>query len=304
MQISQEVGQEDDQAQSNADEPYIIEEEVAEGKFVCDVSLETMETEYVNSEELGSTPEGICTPEESWNPGHIDMGNPPMIWCGVNEAELDQNQATCDNQDFAPMVPQIEGWIPVVLPVEQAPPGAFDGIWKNEQEEIIEINHSQIMFQSGESWIPQVLSPTSISVQVSGLEFNAEFDPDALTLSWNDGDIWNRIDQTDNQKQWATVSPQSADGSCLLWEAAQVTGEQFFVDSTPTTKEIPEDAQEWEVCWDWAKKGWCPRANCEWYHPGRPSFSDQCQPCGPTFDDGPFADEQQQTSFNPSLPVF
>jgi hypothetical protein len=116
LQISQEVGQEDDQAQSNADEPYIIEEEVAEGKFVCDVSLETMETEYVNSEELGSTPEGICTPEDSWNPGHIDMGNPPMIWCGVNEAELDQNQATCDNQEFAPMVPQIEGWIPVVVP--------------------------------------------------------------------------------------------------------------------------------------------------------------------------------------------
>jgi hypothetical protein len=42
---------------------------------------------------------------------------------------------------------------------------------------------------------------------------------------------------------------------------------------------MPAEAQQWEICWDWKKKGCCPRGvSCDWYHPELAPMS-QCQPC-------------------------
>jgi hypothetical protein len=280
------------------------EEEEHTSKLVTAASLDALETDYVKSEESdenASTPEGICTPEEIMTPRRTDTGSPPLIWCGVDPTE---NSAM-------PLGPQIEGWVPVCVPIEHAPPGAFDGIWKNQANERIEINHSEVAFESGERWALQMLSMTSVSLEVGEEEFTAELDPEKLTLRWSDGDVWTCVDQTENQKQWAAASNNpDADSPVpgLLWEGALMTGEQFFVEATPPP--LPEDAQDWEICWDWSKKGWCTRANCEWYHPGRPSMPavpDFCKPCGfnnAAFLDGPFADEQPPAPFSPGSVAF
>jgi len=299
-EVPQESVQNDEHESQNVVNELPFAEEIRTDKLVSVVSLETMETDYVRSDEsdepMSSTPEGIRTPEEpaeeSWDVSSPPMenyeenydGSPPVVWCGMPQADL------------SPM-----GWMPVVVPAEHAPPGAFDGIWRNHGEERIEINHSEILFESGEKWVIQMHSLTSLSVCVGDEEFHAELEPEARTLSWSDGDVWTCIGQTENQKNWVENDVQS-----LLLEtaAAQMAGEQFFMDTSPT-ETIPEDAQAWEICWDWKKKGWCPRADCKWYHPVQPGFP--CTPCGmndtAAFFDGPFADEQHSQPFNPGLPM-
>jgi hypothetical protein len=293
----------ENEAEDREKEQYIIDEEHSSHKFVSAVNSEAMEAHNGNSDEpddfIGSVCSGICTPEERWTTSHVEMSTSPVAWSGMNPIEFDHSPMTADSQDFTAMLPQVEGWIPVILPAEQAPPGPFDGIWKNQAQERIEINHSDIVFESGEKWMLQMLSPTSLCVHFGDEEFQAELNPESLTLSWNDGDLWMRMDQTENQKQWAVASPQNADVPCLLWEGAQLTGEHFFEESTPVVNKIPDDAQEWEICWDWSKKGWCSRKDCEWYHPEQLASPDYCKPCdmdNNAFLDGPFADERQIAS--------
>jgi hypothetical protein len=64
---------------------------------------------------------------------------------------------------------------------------------------------------------------------------------------------------------------------------AQVDCCPVFVEQSmmvPQNQVVPQDAEKWEICWDWKKKGWCPRGcECEWYHP---SAESPCQPCEST----------------------
>lgn len=248
-------------------------------------------TSEVGSIDVGAL-EGISTPEVCLTPR--DMGASPLLWCGVPQTEFSSG---CESAPFPPLVPQIEGWMPILVPAEHAPPGAFDGIWKNSLDERIVIQHSEITFDSGIKWAIRMHSHTMFSVEVEDEEFEAELDPETRCLEWSDGDTWTCIGQTENQQQWATVTQSDPDVPCLLWEGAQVAGEAFFpaeMPPQPLNTQIPEDAKNWEICWDWKKKGWCPRGvACDWYHPCVAAPSQNfCAPCGDENFDGPFADEQ------------
>jgi hypothetical protein len=262
------------------------------GKLVSrsssDTYMDNTETDYAKSEgesvQVPSTPEGICTPEHCLSPR--DMGSTPPVWRGVNQPEYISHEV------------QIEGWIPVAVPAHLAPPGAFDGLWKNSCNEKIVIDRSEVIFESGEKWFIQQHSLTNLSVHVGDEKFEADLDLASHCLKWSDGDVWIFEGQTENQQHWAAAAsaPQDPAVPQILWEGAQLTGEQFFpmdigvVDAgmLPKNMVIPEDAQKWEICWDWSKKGWCPRGcDCDWYHPAPPPNASFCQPCGV---DGPFAD--------------
>jgi hypothetical protein len=236
--------------------------------------------------------EGICAPEQCVSPGSTHS-----VWCGADEPEFISNEV------------HIEGWIPVAVPAHLAPPGAFDGLWKNSREERIVIDHSEVIFEDGEKWAIHQHSATNISVYVRDEEFTADLDPETHCLQWSDGDVWMCEGLTKSQQHWAAVAsaPQDPDSPHMLWEGAQLTGEQYFpmefpvADGAvlPKSMAIPADAQDWEICWDWSKKGWCPRgAACDWYHPAQPPSANFCQPCG---EDVPFANE---AIFNPDLPMF
>jgi hypothetical protein len=233
--------------------------------------------------------EGISTPEVCLSPR--DMGTSPMMWCGVPQPEFGGCAPDCFQQ-----LPQIEGWMPILVPAEHAPPGAFDGIWTNSLDERIVIQHSEIIFESGIRWAIRMIDPTAFSVEVEGEEFEAELENETRCLKWSDGDTWTCIGQTENQQQWAGVPVAAPDPDVLMAWEGQVAGEQFFPvempmpPQQPLNTQIPKEAENWEICWDWKKKGWCPRGvACDWYHPcAAPQEPMQCQPCG----DGPFADEQ------------
>jgi len=244
----------------------------------------------------GGSVEGISTPEMCFSPRQMDS---PPNWCGMPQPEFSSG---CDSIGFPqlvlPDIPQIEGWMPILVPAEHAPPGAFDGIWKNSLDERIVIHHSEIIFESGMRWAMRIHSHTHFSVEVEDEEFEAELVTEARCLKWSDGDNWTCIGQTENQQQWSSIASPDPEAPCLLWEQAQVAGEPFFpieVPPQPLNTQIPKEAETWEICWDWKKKGWCPRGHaCDWYHPS-PADQGQnfCAPCVGTENfDGPFADEQ------------
>lgn len=227
---------------------------------------------------LPGTPEalqalpGISTPEECPSPrGPQDE---PLAWCGL------------------PQVPQIEGWMAVAVPAEFAPPGApgpFDGLWENKEEERIVIDHDEIVFVSGMKWVMQQHSLTQLSVKLGDEEFKAELDVAERTLNWSDGDVWKCVGETDGQQKWAAQREANGLPGVLLGgeQFMQMNGMAMPPMPLAQNQMPPEDAKEWEICWDWAKKGWCKRGNeCEWYHPCvMPQFQ-PCQPC----DSAPFGD--------------
>lgn len=246
---------------------------------------EVEEIESDNDDALVSSPaEGISTPEVCLTP----RDSAPVMWSQLDSPAVSEN--VVDPQMIAP-----EGWMAVAVPIEYAPPGPFDGIWTNGLDERIEIDHSEIIFENGTRWVMQVQSMTDFAVDVGGEEFCAELDLDAQKLTWNDGDVWTMVGQTPHQKNWE-ASKDNTEVPCIpLWEGEPA----FFPVETmpmepispppmPKNMMIPEDAANWEVCWDWKKKGWCPRGDgCDWYHPMQ-SPTSYCQPCQA---DGPFCDE-------------
>jgi hypothetical protein len=256
--------------------PVTEEHAADEAELSAEVSKDHLETDARSESDdvcvHQSTPEGISTPEMCLSPRGPEAE--PSTWC-------------------MPQVPQIEGWVAVAVPAEFAPPGApgpFDGLWTNRAEERIVIDHDEILFEGGMQWVANMMSVTSFSVFLGEEEFTAELDMASHTLSWSDGDVWSCVGQTDCQQRWAAA--REAEGMPpVLFE-----GEQYFqmapmpaqpamvleapVD-LPKNQLIPQDAKSWEVCWDWAKKGWCKRGSaCEWYHPPQnPQSYLNCQPC-------------------------
>lgn len=262
------------------EEPVTIAQEVSEESDVMGI----------DEEEKVDVIDGISTPEVCLSPR--EMGMSPLMWCGMPQPEFEGGNAAIPQ-----LIPQIEGWMPILVPAEHAPPGAFDGIWQNSQGERILIDHSEIAFETGITWVMQVHSLTDFSVKVEDEEFVAMLDSETRSLKWSDGDTWTCIGQTENQQQWANVAPPDPEVPCLLWDAAQVAGEPFFPpemlpQQQPLNTLIPKDAENWEICWDWKKKGWCPRGvACDWYHPLPEVGPNFCKPCVGSSFDGPFSGE-------------
>merc|ERR1719443_1074385 len=76
------------------------------------------------------------------------------------------------------------------MPAECAPPGAFDGLWKNMADEKILIEKLEIMFESGVTWQMEMHSLTKISVEIDGENVDGELDGSSGNLLWSDGDVW------------------------------------------------------------------------------------------------------------------
>lgn len=211
--------------------------------------------------------EGISTPDELESPS--SMSNPPVMWCS-----LPQGPGSFDeNSQFPMMMPQIEGWVAVAVPTECAPPGAFDGLWKNNADEKILIEKLEIMFESGVTWYMEMHSLTTLSVEVDGEKVDAELDSTGEKLFWSDGDVWTFFGRVEEDPpQCAPCAPQPVpELPCMMMP--------FLPENMPLAEvamplesewvpDVPKPAEKWEICWDWSKKGWCPRGcNCEWYHP-------------------------------------
>jgi hypothetical protein len=182
----------------------------------------------------------IATPEEVEEVQFApEIANAPIMWCGVPDE----------------MAEQPVEWMAVAVPVDMAPAGAFDGLWTNNMGETILIDKLQIMFESGFTWQMEMHSLTSISVQLNGQDLHADFDNG--TLRWNDGDVWTFLGQPVTAAMDMPCSP------CMTMPLLPNEAT-----TAPEMTQVLKKAENWEICWDWKKKGRCPRgAKCEWYHP-------------------------------------
>jgi len=200
----------------------------------------------------------------------------PIMWC--NPDMVDESQ--------------IEGWVAVSVPVECAPAGAFDGLWTNGADEKILVEQLEIMFESGVSWTMEMHSLSCISVTLDGEQLFAELDSTGKQLVWTDGDVWLFHGRADSdcapeagpEMMMPMMSPREY--PCMMMPMVtenlpvqeevpmlpffQCTEEmQMFstFECTECVQSMPQP-EKWETCWDWEKKGHCPRGmNCEWYHP-------------------------------------
>merc|ERR1719217_1226555 len=106
-------------------------------------------------------------------------------------------------------MPQIEGWVAVAVPTECVPPGAFDGLWKNNADEKILIEKLEIMFESGVTWYMEMHSLTTLSVEVDGEKVDAELDSTGEKLFWSEGDVWTFLGGVEEAPpQCAPCAPQ------------------------------------------------------------------------------------------------
>lgn len=273
------------EASHELDEPELIreQEQVAEGVdaepsdyvephgiFACNVNFDDIESD--------SESEVIRTPSEVDSLPHLPSA--PVMWCNVPQS----NTVIDGNTAFPVMMPQIEapqGYVAVAMPAECAPPGALDGLWQNDTEERILIDKLKIMFESGITWDMTMHSMTKISVFIDGSEYIAELDASGRHLLWSDGDIWTFFGQAQQSPQEPQWNPEAmAEMPCMTpvdMPDFQCMMMPVMPENVPTAEAmtmppkntwIPRDAKKWEMCWDWKKKGWCPRgADCDWYHP-------------------------------------
>jgi len=234
----------------------------------------------------------VAMPEASQN--LLEISNAPLMWPST----------TVDEQWVEP---QIE-WMAVAVPTECAPSGACDGLWKNSADEKILIEKLEIMFESGVTWEMQMHSLTNVSVEVNGEQIYAELDLSGGRLFWSDGDVWTFFGQAGDASECTPqavtelpimMSPTAAmEVPCMMMPFAmeESCSMPFHDDATwmpcmmespiamqdvPAFQCIPTNAEECEVCWDFAKKGWCPwGAKCEWYHPApEATNAEECEVC-------------------------
>jgi len=190
----------------------------------------------------------------------------PVMWCSAPDGPID-------------------GWMAVAVPTECAPEGAFDGLWTNQAEERILIDKLEIMFESGVTWCMEMHSAASLSVVVDGSQIYAELDSSGANLIWSDGDIWTfcgKATESASNDENQAITAEAAAGMMMTFLPDSATyavdsfpDQQMYpmyqeLDMPPPSTWVPREKKidEWEICWDLKKKGWCPRgANCEWYHP-------------------------------------
>jgi hypothetical protein len=213
-------------------------------------------------------------------PAEPEMQNAPVLWCSVPHSPTSVEDC---NSPYAAMMPQMEGWMAVAVPAECAPNGAFDGLWQNAAEEKILIEKLEIMFESGVTWNMTMHSLTNISVTIEGQEYTAERDGVGANLRWSDGDVWTFFGTAEPEEQpeqqvVATVEELPHEIPSMMWEDPSFVpmispldeyNNQMIMAPMPNNNQmIPQDAEKWELCWDYQKKGFCPRgAACDWYHP-------------------------------------
>lgn len=116
-----------------------------------------------------------CVPMQGDVQGVAELANPPVVWCD------------------APVGTQIDGWVAVAVPTQEyEKPGAFDGIWKNNEGEIIVIDKVQITLESGVVLAIKMQSSSNLSVDINSEEYSAqcEFTDGVGMLRWSDGDVW------------------------------------------------------------------------------------------------------------------
>lgn len=236
---------------------------------VCSVNFDNIiDCDNVSERSFGN----IKTPSEPDSlPQHAGA---PVMWCS-----MPQSPSGADgNSTFPVMGPQIGGWMAVAMPAECAPAGALDGLWVNDANERILIDKLKIMFDSGITWDMTMHSLTEISVMVDDEKFTAELDNSGCRLLWSDGDVWTFSGQaqqpSEESQQWTPeamselpcMSPGDLSAfSCMM---VPIFPENAQLPPPPKNQVIPRDAKKWEICWDWKKKGCCPRgASCDWYHP-------------------------------------
>jgi hypothetical protein len=194
-----------------------------------------------------------------------EVSNAPVMWC--SPGIVDEN---------SPM-----NWVAVAVPTECAPPGAFDGLWKSSSDEKILIERLEIMFESGVAWNMEMHSLTSISVEVGGQKIYAELDGNGEKLLWSDGDVWTFFGQVDDPPQQCATQavpelpcmmmPFIPEGAAV--EDVPMPPQNQWIPRSVDTWEPVQRPETWELCWDWEKKGRCPRGvNCEWYHPMPESY--------------------------------
>jgi len=194
--------------------------------------------------------------------------NAPLKWSDVTHGTIDHSA----------MMSQVE-WMAVAVPTECAPGGACDGLWKNGADEKILIEKLDIMFESGVTWEMEMHSLTNISVEVNGQTTHAELDMSGGRLLWNDGDVWTFYGQAGDT---STGTPQPVSQLPCMMSPTGATKVPYtmmpFFPKSPTVSQeasmrpeyqcTPTDVENWEVCWDWTKKGWCKKGlQCKWYHP-------------------------------------
>jgi len=202
----------------------------------------------------------------------------PVKWSDVNQGTVDPSV----------MMSQVE-WMAVAVPAECAPGGTCDGLWKNGADEKILIEKLDIMFESGVTWKMEMHSLTNISVEVNGETNHAELDMNGGRLLWDDGDVWTFYGQAGDTSPCTPqpvtelpcmMSPTGANQvpySMMPFFPKSPTGAQEVLmqpqyQCTPTNGNwnapADETTENWEVCWDWSKKGWCKKGTqCKWYHP-------------------------------------
>jgi len=195
-----------------------------------------------------------------------DIANAPVMWCSVPQGP------SVINENAPYVMPQIDGWVAVAVPTECAPPGAFDGLWKNNADEKILIEKLEIMFESGITWGMEMHSLTNISVQVDGQTLHAELDITGQNLLWSDGDTWAFFGQVQDPPECAPciMVEESFPESCMMMPCMMPETFAGFEDMSmlPMNQWPSPPVDNFDLCWDWAKKGQCPRgSNCEWHHP-------------------------------------
>jgi hypothetical protein len=259
-----EVEQSDGQAVEAADAQETLAENIPavtsappSAKIVCSDGGEACITPAIADVVEAEMDPEVCRNEVSDAPSlpdsqdEAEIAAAPVMWC------------------TAPQGP-VDGWVAVAIPTECAPPGAFDGLWKNSSDEKILIERLEIMFESGVTWDMEMLSLTNVSVTIEGETVYGELDPSGERLLWSDGDVWTFFGQSSDSPQNAAQT--MGDVPCMMMPIMpeNITVCEFCEEAPmPSASQwMPQQMEKWEICWDWQQKGWCPRgANCEWYHP-------------------------------------
>jgi len=220
----------------------------------------------------------LSMPQELPNPSDAEMANAPVMWCSLPTSPSMADGSTAE-------MPQISGWMAVIVPTECAPAGAFDGLWKNNADEKILIDKLEIMFECGMTWNMEMHSVNNLSVTVEGQTIDAQLDASGTQLLWSDGDVWNFFGSAQDgptecppqpameiPMEMPMMMPYYPEEGCMMSPPVydeqmmgneQMMGMPAMCDWMPT----PAPSDKWEICWDWKKKGRCPRTTCEWYHP-------------------------------------
>jgi len=260
--------EEDDQVSLSQTTPSMVSQQDEHEHSHTDHSSEPMEGDKAQAGvnwgdiESDTDSEADEDPDEHPSARHeahnkSEMISAPVMWCSSPTNAM----------------AHVEGYMAVTLPKECAPPGAFDGLWKSKADEKILIEQLEIMFESGVVWDMEMHSLTEISVTIDGEKIYGERDITGQELLWSNGDKWFFFGEASPRAQDALpCSPGSITELPCMMMPFVPGGFPVTQDMTmpPRSEWIPrqELPGQWDVCWDWGKKGWCARgADCTWYHP-------------------------------------